>query len=106
MPCFCFLADFLRNCQSGLKTGQKSNLCPISRDGNIATHKVDVYGFLKTPIEFCYRRVVEGGGRWLVSREHFRAPRLKVYHLKMVSEENFLRLTVTVRFQKISTSKT
>ena len=29
-----------------------------------------------------------------------------VYHLKMVFKENFLRLTVIVRFQKMSTSKT
>ena len=54
MPCFCFLADFLRNCQSRLKPGQKNNRCPISRNENIATHKVDICGFLKTPIEFCY----------------------------------------------------
>ena len=64
MPCFCFLIDFLRNCQSVLKTGEKNNFCLISRDWNIATHKVDVCGFLKTLIEFCYgvigRR--EGGG--------------------------------------------
>ena len=48
--------------------GQKNNLCSISRDENIATHKVDVCGFLQTKIEFCY-----GGGG---AHERLWVPRL------------------------------
>ena len=48
-----FPDGFLKNCLSGIKTEQKKNLCPISKDGNIATYKVDICGSLKTPIEFC-----------------------------------------------------
>ena len=79
MPCFCFLADFLRNRQSGQKMGQKDKFCPISRDGNIVTHKVDICGFLKTAIEFFfYRR----GGGVVVAREPLWAPKLILVLLK------------------------
>ena len=80
MPCFCFLADFLRNRQSDQKTGQKDNLCPISRDGNIVTHKVDICGFLKTAIEFFF---YGGRGRVVVAREPLWAPKLILVSLKI-----------------------
>ena len=37
----------------GPKNGAKNNLSSISREGNVATHKVDICSFLKTLIEFC-----------------------------------------------------
>ena len=50
--------------------GPKKDFCPKSRDGNIATHKVDIYSLMKTSIEFCY-----GGG----AREPLWAPRLYTF---------------------------
>ena len=38
------------------KTAQKIGFAPFLKDGNTLTHKIDIYGFLKTPVEFCYGR--------------------------------------------------
>ena len=36
------------------KKAQKNWFCLILKDGNTLTHKIDIYGLLKTPVEFCY----------------------------------------------------
>ena len=38
------------------ENGPKNWFCPILNEGNTLTHKIDIYGLLKTPAEFCYGR--------------------------------------------------
>ena len=45
-------------------------------------HEVDIYGFLRTPIEFCYG---EGGGGRGFAREPLWAPRLLEVHTQIVN---------------------
>ena len=53
------------------ENGPNNWFCPILKDGNILTHKIDIYGLLKTPVEFYY-----GKG----ARDPLWAPRLKYFH--------------------------
>ena len=72
MPQWATLKTIYLQHTKGLTTGAhvkgpKKDICPKSRDGNIATHKVDISSLMKSSIEFCY-----GGG----AREPLWAPRL------------------------------
>ena len=63
---------------SGLKENDPKNwFCPILKDGNTLTHKIEIYGLLKTPVEFFYGRG---------ARDPLRAPRLfEKHNIPMIS---------------------
>ena len=60
---------------SGPKENGPKRFCPILKDGNILTHKIDIHGLLKTPVEFCY-----GKG----ALDPLWAPRLFVSHYQIL----------------------